>query len=150
MDVKHPHALRLELARGHLELGDLDLAIQCLERLDDDAPRSGALAGLVGHLVATCEIEPGAPLAHARALRARLFGAAPILEEPAPVAKPQPAATVIAASPAPTQAAKPTQPPKPVAATSRFRTHDQEIEALQAWLAQVQRRFGLERAHDVP
>jgi len=148
MDVKHPHALRLELARGHLELGDLDLAIQCLERLDDDAPRSGALAGLVGHLVATCEIEPGAPLAHARALRARLFGeatrAAPSIEEPAPVAKREPAATVIAASPVPTQA------PKPVAGTSRSRTHDREIEALQAWLAQVQRRFGLERAHDVP
>lgn len=145
MTAKRPHEIRLELARGHIELGELEPALALLERAATDAPEPSAVLALLRELASACDVTPGSPVEGVRALHRKLVAVSvPPPAPPAPAVQPAPPA-----APAPVRAAAPPPPPAPVVPAPPS-TSERQIASLERWLARVRQRFGGESAHDVP
>jgi hypothetical protein len=144
MTAKRPHEIRLGLARGHIELGELEEALAMLERVATEAPEPSAVLAMLRELASACDVAPGSPVEGVRALHRKLM-AVSVAPPAAPPAPPVPPARV--AAPAPARPAPVPEPPPRPAPPSRS---DRQIASLERWLARVRQRFGGESAHDVP
>jgi hypothetical protein len=165
MTAKRPHEIRLELARGHIALGELEPALALLERAAAEAPEPKAVLALLRELASACDTTPGSPVEGVRALHRRIMAvsvappppaAPPAAPAPAraPAAAPAPAsarapaaapARAPAAAPAPAPAPARAAPPRPAPPSRSQR----QIVSLERWLARVRQRFAGESAHDV-
>jgi len=147
MNAKPAHEIRLSLARGHIELGELDVALACLERAASEAPDPAVVLKMLEELASACDVQPGSPVEGVRLLHRKIMAARP-RPEPARAA-PVPAPRIAPASAPP--AAAPERPPVRTAPAPAPPSRSQrQIESLQGWLARVRQRYGGESAHDVP
>ena len=143
MTAKRPHEIRLELARGHIALGELEPALALLERAASEAPEPSAVLALLRELASACDVTPGSPVEGVRILHRKLVAVSvPPPAPPAP-APPPPPPRPVAAAPAPRPA-----PPRPAPAPPS--RSQRQIASLERWLARVRQRFEGESAHDVP
>jgi hypothetical protein len=135
MTAKRPHEIRLGLARGHIELGELDQALAMLERAATEAPEPSAVLAMLRELASACDVTPGSPVEGVRVLHRKLVAVSP------PAAPAPPPAPVRAAAPprAPARPATPVAPPQPPPPPSRSQ---RQIASLERWLARVRQRFG--------
>jgi hypothetical protein len=148
MTAKRPHEIRLGLARGHIELGELEEALAMLERAAADAPEPKAVLAMLRELASACDVTPGSPVEGVRILHRKLMAvsvAPPAPTPPTPPAPPVPPAAPVRAA-APAAAPAPEPPPRPAPPSQSQR----QIASLERWLARVRQRFGGEGAHDVP
>ncbi len=146
MTAKRPHEIRLGLARGHIELGELEAALAMLERAAADAPEPGPVLAMLRELASACDVTPGSPVEGVRTLHRKLV-AVSVAPPPAPEPTPPPAPR--APVPAPARAAAPPAPQRPPRPAPPSKSQRQ-IASLECWLARVRQRFAGESAHDVP